>query len=102
LARRARNQGQNAEEGTAKITSILTSVPVDSLKLDDRDCPICHEPYEPEPGGEVIDNHEPAQLPCGHAFGRECITEWLKPTTPALSAAVTTAVNCACGPQRQS
>ena len=37
-------------------------------------CSICWNDYE--------DDDQPAKLPCGHVFGKECVIAWARGTTP--------------------
>ncbi|KAK0117563.1 hypothetical protein ONS95_011899 [Cadophora gregata] len=70
LVRRARN-----------IPSLLTAIDISGLVDSevDRECIICTNAF-----GSVAEGHaaeEPCGLPCGHVFGRTCISLWLKEHT---------------------
>ena len=43
------------------------------LSKNNRDCPICLEPYKFSRQGE-----RPVRLPCLHVVGRECLEKWVK------------------------
>ncbi|KAB8289490.1 hypothetical protein EYC80_010651 [Monilinia laxa] len=61
------------------INSIL--IPVDVEPLDVEKCNICHEIYDlhATPSTHGQSNHEALKMAsCGHVFGRDCITTWLK------------------------
>ena len=59
----------------------LPSPTIANLPPDNQECTICTEPYR---SPSLLDkfsqpvSEQPAQLPCGHIFGRECIARWLK------------------------
>ncbi|KAH9216701.1 hypothetical protein DL95DRAFT_496324 [Leptodontidium sp. 2 PMI_412] len=86
LAASARVEAKRLRKEQAKIArdkaipSILTVVDIITLKdcKEDLECNICHDPL-----GIAQDDREaeePCSLPCGHIFGRACITGWLKST----------------------
>ena len=50
----------------------ITDVDIYDLGPDDRECTICQEALQLHEAKKMA-----AQLTCGHAFGRECITRWL-------------------------
>ena len=51
-------------------------VSIESLPEHDRKCFVCLEKYGDSPDGTPAE--EPVKLPCGHSFGQNCITKWLK------------------------
>jgi hypothetical protein len=51
-----------------RIASLLT--PLTSPSEDK--CSICHDTYDLE--------HQPVMLPCGHVFGKQCMSYWLTDT----------------------
>ena len=64
-----------SEIGT--FMAALPVVPIDELGEDDS-CAICLQTYvESVPGADA---EEPVKLPCGHAFGNNCLSEWLEGT----------------------
>lgn len=57
-------------------------IPVNTSKMnqEDRDCAICHETFQ-APGTVTrsqAGKEHAVQLPCGHMFGDQCITQWLE------------------------
>ena len=68
---------------TAEATTFLEGLPVvplHDLAEDNRDCNICQEPYATGCESDVV------RLPCGHIFGKLCISTWLtKDAGPANS-----------------
>lgn len=63
------------------IPSLLTFADIASLpdSVDDRECIICTNPFGISTADHVPE--QPCRLPCGHVFGRACITQWLKDQT---------------------
>ena len=59
----------------------LPIVPIESLPPDERECSICTLPYRSPLGilqGLIGGPSEsPLQLPCGHIYGKACLTRWL-------------------------
>ena len=50
---------------------------VEELQQDERNCPICQEPYISQDGTQ---NEEAVMLPkCTHIFGHKCIIRWIDP-----------------------
>ncbi|KAG4025112.1 hypothetical protein MFRU_066g00150 [Monilinia fructicola] len=69
----------NYADRIAGIEKILT--PVDIEPLDSEKCNICHEIYDlhAAPFTHGQRNHEALKMAnCGHVFGRDCITTWLR------------------------
>ncbi|KAG6986549.1 hypothetical protein G7Y79_00078g100030 [Physcia stellaris] len=62
-----------------QLINSLPGVPLDSLAEDDRSCGVCRGGYGEL--GNFLNNEpeEPARLPCGHHFGKSCITVVLSP-----------------------
>ena len=54
------------------VAQSIAAVDTCTLSPDNRECTICHEALRLHEGDEIA-----AQLACGHAFGRECLTRWL-------------------------
>lgn len=62
-----------------QLVKSLPGVPLDSLAEDDRSCGVCRGGYGEL--GNFLNNEpeEPVRLPCGHHFGKSCITVVLSP-----------------------
>lgn len=52
-----------------KKASIFTRVSISTLAEDEKNCPICLEPFQ--------ESDCPIQLPCKHVLGRDCLMTWL-------------------------
>ncbi|KAG4421110.1 hypothetical protein IFR04_005753 [Cadophora malorum] len=63
------------------IPSLLIVADIASLpdSEDDRECIICTNPFGISTAGHVPEG--PCRLPCGHVFGRACISQWLRDQT---------------------
>ena len=62
-----------------RLVNSLQAVSVDSLAEDDRSCGVCRGGYG-EMGNFLNDEPEgPVKLPCGHHFGKSCLTVVLSP-----------------------
>lgn len=62
-----------------KLIQSLPGVPLSDLAEDDRSCGVCRGHYG-ERGNFLNDEpEEPVKLPCGHHFGKSCITVVLSP-----------------------
>lgn len=62
------------------IQQLLLPIDTATIKREDRDCPICQEPFQ-GPGRVTRSQsarERAAKLPCGHVFGQQCISRWLK------------------------
>ncbi|PVH75160.1 hypothetical protein DL98DRAFT_536832 [Cadophora sp. DSE1049] len=66
---------------TQAIPSLLTVTDITTLSNNevDRECIICTNAFGTAAEGHVPE--EPCKLPCGHVFGRTCISHWLKEQT---------------------
>lgn len=67
----------NGNAGTSKsrAETFIESLPVLSdaaVRRDNKDCPICMEPY-----GDAQDSEKPLRLPCNHILGKDCLLIWL-------------------------
>jgi hypothetical protein len=66
------------KRASQKFIDGLPKVDVSSLDEDDRTCSICYDEYgvvRPEAEEPAED---PVKMPCGHVFGKLCITTWLE------------------------
>jgi hypothetical protein len=63
------------------VTRLLLDISLHDVPQEDRYCGICREPYLGCESPEHLDTYgpgeEPVQLPCGHRFGKSCISAWL-------------------------
>ena len=62
------------------IQQLLLPIETATIKCEDRNCSICQEPFQ-KPGRVTrsqASRENAAKLPCGHIFGQQCITRWLK------------------------
>lgn len=56
------------------IAQFIFSLPrAQPHQLDEEECPLCCSPYDAD-----SNDHFPVLLPCGHIFGADCLSEWLK------------------------
>lgn len=61
------------------LAGLLLDISPDTIPPEDRNCGICREPYLGVRPTEDTDDfgEEPVQLPCGHIYGKACISSWL-------------------------
>lgn len=64
------------------LTPITATTAQNSDRGDTTECFICKEPYtesttDTDGNATTTVNDEPVSIPCGHIFGRECITAWV-------------------------
>lgn len=50
-------------------------VKLEDLELEDQSCEICRESFTR--ADDDIRPEQPISLPCGHVFGKECISDWI-------------------------
>lgn len=55
----------------------LDPIQLEDLETKAEECDICREPFDPANKGDNESSEQPVILPCGHIFGRECLTSWI-------------------------
>ena len=60
----------DSSQPQTQIPQVFTSMEINELGVEDRNCAICQELMEE--GSE-----RPIHLPCAHIFGKRCITQWV-------------------------
>ena len=55
----------------------VAAIPIESLAVEDRTCPICYEAYDiVNPGGHSTSGETPVRIMvCSHVFGEQCLTQ---------------------------
>lgn len=81
------------------LTPVTAATPQNSDRGDNEECFICSEPYtetttDADGNATTTVNDEAVALPCGHIFGRECITAWVGTANANASASSSQGVTC--------
>lgn len=59
----------------SSFVEILNPVKLDDIEPQNQECDICRESFDPSDDG--ISGEKPISLPCGHIFGKDCISGWI-------------------------
>ena len=66
------------KRASQKFIDSLPKVEISSLDEEDRTCSICYDEYGVARPEAEEPAEDPVKMPCGHVFGKLCITTWLE------------------------
>lgn len=62
-------------EAITSQQGLLKTVELEDIELENRECDICRESFGSSEGGRSSET--PVSLPCGHIFGKDCLSSWI-------------------------